>query len=282
MWESLNNRRVVAVIGLFALSSLVPFALERSKVPSSHGPLSSVATQSSGVVRSVLASGGGGIAGFWNRHMYLVGVEEENVRLRAERDRLREERSRLLSIMQENARLRALVGFAEAHPQYQLAPAKVISRDVNEFFRVIHIRIDAGTSRVRPGMPVVTSAGLVGHVESVDGRFAQVQLTVDRRSSVDIVVQRNRARGILEGQGHAKDYHARVAYLLRRDEVRVGDVLVTSGVSGETPPDLVVGFIAEVNDRNYGLYQEVVVEPSVDFSRLEEVWVISGVQEGSP
>lgn len=282
MWESLNNRRVVVVLGLFGLCAVVHTAFERAQVPQSHGPLSSIAMQGAGAARTAMATSSRGIGGFWDRHMFLVGVEEENVRLRAERDRLREERARLLSIMQENARLRALVGFAEAHPHYQLAPARVIARDTNEFFRVLHIRLDTGTARVRTGMPVVTSAGLVGHIESVDGRYAQVQLTVDKRSAVDVVIQRNRARGILEGQGHARDYHARIAYLLRRDEVRVGDVIVTSGVSGVTPADLVVGFIAETNDRSYGLYQEVVVEPSVDFSRLEEVWVILGDVENRP
>lgn len=282
MWESLRSRRVVIAIGAFALSATVTTFMEGADAPTAHGPISSVAMQSAGASQAALASATGGIGRFWTRHMYLVGVEEENQRLREERDRLREERTRLLSIMQENARLRAMVGFAESHPQYQLAPARVIARDTNEFFRVIHIRVDTGTLRVRPGMPVVSSAGLVGHIESVDGRYAQVLLTVDKRSSVDIVVQRNRARGILEGQGHARDYHARVAYLLRRDEVRVGDILVTSGVGGETPADLVVGFISEVNDRNYGLYQEVVVAPSVDFSRLEEVWILVGEGRETP
>lgn len=278
MWESLRQRRILIIVSLFLLTALVPTLMERGQPAQKHGPISSVAMQSGGATQSLFAVAGKGVGGWWDRHMYLVSVHEENEKLRAERDRLREEHARLLGVMQENARLRALVGFSEAHPHFQLVPARVIARDVNEFFRVVTIKLDTGNARVRPDMPVVSSAGLVGQVESVDGRFAQVLLTVDKRSSVDIVVQRNRARGVLTGEGNPRDYSARIGYLLRRDEVRLGDTLVTSGMGGMFPPDLVIGTIADINDRNYGLYQEVRVEPAVDFSRLEEVYVVAGVR----
>lgn len=278
MWESLRQRRILIIVGLFLLTALIPTLMERGQPATSHGPVAGMAMQSAGATQSLFAIAGGGVAAWWDRHMYLVNVYEENEKLRADRDRLREEHARLLSVMQENARLRALVGFADANPHFQLVPAQVIARDVNEFFRVVTIKLDTGTARVRPDMPVVSSAGLVGQIESVDGRYAQVLLTVDKRSSVDIVVQRNRARGVLTGQGNTRDYSARVGYLLRRDEVRVGDTLVTSGMGGMFPQDLVIGTIADINDRNYGLYQEVSVEPAVDFSRLEEVFVIVGTR----
>ena len=217
-----------------------------------------------------------GVGEAWDDYLDLVAVRRENERLRGELDRLRDEHTRLLGVLQENARLRQMVGFAEAHPQLDLIPARVVAKDVSPFFRVTSIRLDARDSRVRIGMPVVASAGVVGHIDQVAGDYAEVVLAVDPRSRVDVLVQHNRARGVLQGLGHDDDYGARIAYLLRRDEVAVGDVVVTSGMGGRFPPDLVVGRIARVDRRAYGLFQEVEVEPSVDFSRLEEVFIVVG------
>lgn len=276
MWESLRQRRVLILLAVFLLTGLFLTLVERGRPIEKSGPFTSVSMQSAGVSQTAMSGALGGLSRRWNRHMHLVHVEEDNVRLRHELARAHEERTRLLGVMQENARLRALVGFAEAHAHFQLVPAKVIARDSNEFFRVISIRIDTGGMRVRPEMPVVSSAGLVGQIESVDGRFAQVLLTVDKRSSIDIVAQRNRARGVLTGEGNERDYFSRIGYLLRRDEVRLGDVLVTSGMGGRLPADIIVGTVSEVTERSYGLYQDVRVDPAVDFSRLEEVFVITG------
>lgn len=279
MWESLRQRRILIVIAIFALTGLFLTLFERGEPVRDPGPFTAISLQGAGASQLGLAASLSGASSWWDRHMNLVNVEEENERLRRELARSNEERARLLGVMQENTRLRALVGFEETHPQFLLVPAKVIARDSNEFFRVLSVRLDIGSARVRPEMPVVSSAGLVGQIETVDGRFAQVLLTVDKRSSIDIVAQRNRARGILTGEGNAHDYLARIGYLLRRDEVRVGDTLVTSGMGGMMPADLVVGTVSEVNERSYGMYQDIRVEPAVDVSRLEEVFVITSERQ---
>lgn len=222
----------------------------------------------------VISHGSGAFGRFWASFTELLEVREENERLRAELERLQEEHARLVGVMQENARLRALTGFQEAHPNFELLPARVISRDTTRYFRVVSLRLRADDPRVQPGQPVLSSAGLVGQVVEVNGPFANVMLTVDPRSSVDVIVQRNRARGIVQGIGYDNAYTSRVAYLLRREEVREGDLVVTSGVGGAFPPELVVGRIARVERGQQGLFQEVRVEPAVDFGRLEEVFIL--------
>ena len=276
MWDSLKKHRKLALVLLFILTGLVLLVLEQGQTSRSHLPPASATVQVAGASQALIARSGGGIGRFWDRHMNLVGVEQENARLRTELARIREEHTRLLGVMQENARLRAMVGFTEAQPHLELIPARVIARDINPWFRVLSLRLDTGTHRVQPHMPVVSSAGLVGQVSSVDGRYASVMLAVDKRSSIDIIVQRNRARGVLAGLGHDNDYLSEIQYLLRRDAARVGDLVVTSGMGGRFPQDLVVGTIAEVIEQSYGLFQEVRVEPAVDFSRLEEVYIIVG------
>lgn len=204
-------------------------------------------------------------------------LAEENTQLREEVARLREEKSRLIGVLQENARLREMVGFQKRHPEYELAPARVVGRDITPFFRVLRLKLES-TEKLAPRMPVVVASGVVGQIHEVYGQYAEVIIVSDPRSRIDAVNQRNRAPGIVEGLGHERDYLARVAYLNQKDEVREGDVLVTGGKDGIFPRELVIGTVNEVDNAQRGLFQEVSLEPAVDFSRLEEVFVILSTQ----
>jgi rod shape-determining protein MreC len=274
MFALLKRFRTLMMVGVYLVvaSALVLGARGDSQL----GIVGTSVLQGSNGAEDLVQHGLGGVGEAWDDYLDLVGVRRENARLRDELDLLRDEHTRLLGVLQENARLRAMVGFGEAHPRLDLVPARVVAKDVSPFFRVISVRLHARDSRIRVGMPVVASAGVVGHVDQVAGDYADVVLAVDPRSSIDVLVQHNRARGVLQGLGHDDDYRAKVAYLLRRDEVSAGDVVVTSGMGGRFPPDLVVGRIVDVERQSYGLFQEVEVEPSVDFSRLEEVYIIVG------
>src|SRR4029453_16681539 len=98
--------------------------------------------------------------------------------------------------------------------------------------------------RARVGMPVVTPEGLVGQINSIVGRYANVTLIVDARSAVDAMVERTGARGILRGTGERNRYAAQIEYLQRTDDVRVGDTVVTSGLGCRFPAGLFLGRVA--------------------------------------
>jgi len=224
----------------------------------------------------------GNASNFWENYIDLVHTRRENTALRQENARLREENIGLQGILQQNARLTKLVGFKQNHPLYKLEPARVIAADISPFFRVLRIRIEAQTDDIRPEMPVVSAEGVVGRVEKVNGRFCDIMLTVDPRSKIDILTQMNRSRGILTGTGDDRRYEAKIAYLLRRDEVEEGEIVVTSGRAGTFPKELPVGRITAIDTKSFGLYQTVTVEPLVDFSRLEEVYIITGIYDTAP
>jgi rod shape-determining protein MreC len=210
----------------------------------------------------------------WFDYIYLVGLGQENERLRFENQRLRAENARFLEVEQEARRLRQLLTFRETFPGTLLA-ARVIGRGPSEQFRVIRIRLDLPEDRFRKGLPVVTFDGLVGQLSRFVDGYSDVMLTVDRKSYVPVVVQRNGAQGILRGTGELDRYTCEVEYLLRSDEVREGDQLFTSGTGGKFPDGILAGRIVSVQRENLGLFQKVVVEPAVNFSRLREVFVIT-------
>ncbi len=220
----------------------------------------------------------GNASGLWDTYIDLIHTKRENEELRLENARLREENIGLQGILQQNARLLKLVGFKQERPIYDLEPARVISADISPYFRVLRIRLEAQSESIRPEMPVVSSEGLVGRIERVNGRYCDVMLTIDPRSKVDILTNLNRSRGILTGIGDEKTYHAKLSYLLRRDEVEEGELVVTSGRAGTFPKELPVGRITSIDSQDFGLYQSVTVTPLVDFSRLEEVYIITGVR----
>ena len=215
-------------------------------------------------------------------YTYLVDVRRENDRLSYENARLKQEVQNLESLDRENARLRQLLALRE-ELRGEAISARVIAKDISPLFRVLRIRLDRGQDdRVSAGMPVVSNEGLVGQISRVFDRYADVMLTVDEGSAVDVVVQRTRSRGMLRGLGETESYKARIQYLLRADEVQVGDAVITSGLGRRFPPNLPVGTISNVEKREFGLYQLAEVAPAVDFARLEEVFVLtSGARETS-
>jgi len=249
---------------------------------SAMGPVDRVGLRLLGATQSQVDGVLGRIGGFWDDYVDLLGVNAENEQLREENARLREENARLQGVLQENARLSKLVGFRTLRPNLELLPARVIAADISPYFRVLRIRLDVDADKVEVGMPVVSAEGVVGQIEVVAGNYSDVLLAVDPRSNIDVLTQSNRARGILIGLGLERSYTAKLGFLLRQDEVEEGDVVVTSGRGGRFPKELLVGTIVSVEKQEYGLYQSATVEPAVDFSRLEEVYVIVNDTQSAP
>lgn len=217
-----------------------------------------------------------GVSAVWEDYVYLVDTKQDNDRLRSETARLQQENARLLEQAAENRRLRRLLNLRE-HFSGEALSAEVVAKEISPFFRVVRLRLDRGDRQgVRTGMPVITPDGLVGQIRRAWGRYSDVLLLVDATSAVDVVLERNGTRGVLRGTGQRDRYVCQIEYLLRADEVRVGDTLVTSGFGHRFPPGLRVGRVERVVRREFGMWQEAEVAPAVSFSRLREVLVLTG------
>ena len=208
--------------------------------------------------------------GIWNHYFYLVSVAQENDNLKKELSRAVAKNSQYNEIELSNQRLRNLLNFKETTTSKILA-AEVISVDPSSWFKAVII--DKGSlDGVERGLPVVIRQGIAGQVVDVSSRYSKIMLIIDRNSSVDAMVQRTRARGIIKGEATAGQ--CLFKYVLRKDDVRVGDKIVASGLDGVFPKGLPVGDVKEVVRRNSGVFQEVRVVPYIDFEKLEEVLVI--------
>jgi rod shape-determining protein MreC len=262
----------------------VPFLFLRANLldPSRATILDRWAMQISAPVQWVAVKVARGASTLIEEYTYLVEVRRENDRLSYENARLKQQVHDLESLDRENTRLRQLLVLRE-ELRGEAVSARVIAKDISPLFRVIRVRLDRGRDdRVAAGMPVVSTDGLVGQISRVFDRYADVMLTVDDGSAVDVVVQRTGSRGILRGTGENEGYKARIQYLLRADEIQVGDLVVTSGLGRRFPPNLQVGTVSSVEKREFGLYQLAELTPSVNFARMEEVFILtSGARETS-
>lgn len=219
----------------------------------------------------------------------LFGGFQEVNKLRAQVKQLQEQLNtavidtvRVRELEIENSDLRAQLGYKQDNPDYLLTGAtllqenenraRVISQDPSNL--VNFIIIDQGRQDgVEIGMPIVTSAGLVGRVTEVGTNWARVLLIKDTTSSVNAVVQSTRATGIVQGQGQGSDLLI-MRYLPLGESVKENDLILTSGIGGAFPKRLVIGQVIQVRQRDTDLFTEAVIRPSVDLARLEFVLIM--------
>ena len=148
--------------------------------------------------------------------------------------------------------------------------AEVISIDSSKLNRMI--RVNRGKNRgVELQSAVVTNQGVVGFVYRLSDNFADILTIVDSKSKVDGVVSRTGSHGIIEGdlKGQAK-----MKYVKRRDPVVLDDVILTSGLGNIYPRGLQIGTISEIQRQSYGISQNVLISPSVNFSKLRDVLIL--------
>lgn len=205
-------------------------------------------------------------------YVYLWHTRQDNQALLEENRKLLGSIANLKEAQQENIRLRNLLGFREKM-KLQTVVARVIAKDVSTEFR--SIRINRGEqSGIKRNMAVLTQEGIVGRVLRTTAHSADVVTILDLLSAVDTIVERSRAKGIVEGR---TEETCQLRYAVRTDDIQVGDILITSGLGGIFPKGVPVGTVSRVNRKPYGISQEVEVRPAADFSRLEEVMVITQI-----
>ncbi len=200
----------------------------------------------------------------------VATLRQENAQLRAEISSLQTQIIELQQQVAETQTLAALVDFSRTNPESTYRAASVIGRDPSPFLQYIIIDVGANDG-IRRGMPVVTNQGLVGRVDAVIGSAARVQLITDPASAVNVRLQGAETDAMLLGSVSGD---VTLDMISQDVTVQPGDVVVTSGLGGGYPPDLLVGQVLNVRKREADLFQQATLQPVVDFSRLDIVLVI--------
>lgn len=212
----------------------------------------------------------------------LFSVYRHNQVLREENEQLRRAMIDNTEIMAENVRLKTLLDYKKAAPQFDQVLAAVIARDPATWTNIVVI--NRGTAHgVARDMAVVTAQGLVGSVVQAYGSTSKVQLILDPRSAVGTLVQRpeSRVAAIVEGNA-GRPLSPRMINLARDADILKGDKIVTSGLGGIYPKGILVGEVTDVINEEGGLLKYATLKPAVDFDRLEEVFVIVRSREPLP
>jgi len=205
----------------------------------------------------------------WWRYFFLVSVARENQLLLQQLAESQQSIIQQRELELENQRLRELLGFKRALPAPVIA-AEIIGKDPSAWFKTVII--DKGsTDGLRRGLPAVSSLGVVGQIIEVSARQSRLMLIIDRNSGADALVQRTRARGIVKGTSQDDCY---LDYVLHGDDVRVGDLVVSSGFDGVYPKGLLIGTVTAVDFKGGDFFKDVQITPAVDFDKLEEVLII--------
>jgi rod shape-determining protein MreC len=267
-------KRLRDVVFVAALLAWPFFVLKANmKSPENQNAIDRWILRLSAPIEGVAATIAHGVGGVWDDYVYLVDVKHDNERLAYDNARLREQVHALEQAQLDNRQLRRLLQMKESSSGDAVS-AQVVAKDFTEFFRVTRLVLDKGAREVRPHMPVVAPDGVVGAVLHVTGDTVDVQLAVDAAFGVDVEDERTRARGFVRGTGDPTRYGCKVEMVDSRDEVDIGDLLVTSGKGRWFPRGIPVARVTRVVKRELGRDQDVDAVPTVDFSRLDAVLVL--------
>ena len=220
-------------------------------------------------VQRTVSAGMNGVRRVWGGYVGLRQTKSENDELKRQ---LAEAQIALQAQRALADRARGLEKLLELKDRVSLqtTAAEIIGAAAMPDFRTV--TIDKGTrDGLRPDMAIISPAGVVGRIVVPSARSAKVQLLIDRNAAAGALIERSRAQGVVIGAGEDR---LRLEYVAEAADIVVGDVVVTSGIDGIYPKGFVIGRIESV-EKSGPSYKRITVKPSVDFSSLEEVLVVT-------
>lgn len=210
------------------------------------------------------------LGSWWTETIFPDQTQQENDRLKKE----------LLQLKTENIHLREL---ASAHERLinllQLKRrlsgpsqvAEVVGSGPSPFLQIFYINKGRKDGLVR-GMPIVHPDGVVGRLEKTSGHFSQVILLNDPSFAVDCLCQRSRVRGVLTGI--PGEGNCQIKYMARNEDIKPGDIIITSGLDQLYPKGMILGRVLKVISPVKGNFLFIEVVPECRLSRIEEVLIL--------
>ena len=201
----------------------------------------------------------------------LARLRQRNSEMEVEVSRMQTEIIVLKQQISETRVLSALVDFARVQPENRYLAASVIGRDPSPLLDYVIINRGSDDG-LRRGMPVVTQQGRVGRIAAVTADAARVQLITDPASNINVKLEPSRAQAVIRGEVSGE---ISLAMIPQSAPVEIGDLILTSGLGGNYPTNILIGQVTGVRQRETDLFQSASVQPVVDFNQLEIVLIIT-------
>lgn len=206
--------------------------------------------------------------GTWDRYISLVGLKEEHEVQQKRVLALIEENNRLKEVEHENRRLREILAFKE-HLTFITVGAKILAFNLGGWTKTIKLNKGAKDG-ITEDMPVISPMGVIGRIITSTSGSSTALLITDPRSSIDVIIQRTRVRGIAEGNGKNALI---LKYIRDLDDVQIGDKVITAGFSGIFPAGLIVGEITRTEMSGDNFFKRIEIKPNAALKKLEEVLI---------
>ena len=230
-------------------------------------------------VKSVATHIGNSVEKFFRTFADYDKLKSENETLKAENDDLTVRLEKSYHLETENERLRNLLSLTEKLPEYNKTEATVVSVSDDKVSSVFTIN-KGSLSGIKEKDVVIASDGLVGYVRNVGVNWATVVTILNPQVAVGAFLPRTELVAMTEGHRELKgDGLCRLSYLENTSLINRGDTVVTSGLGGLYPEGITIGKISEITVSDNGLSQYGIITPSVDFSSLRYVYVLSAKTE---
>ena len=223
-------------------------------------------------VQGVTSSGVRGVRDVWSNFAELSGARDENQALKQQLANMEIKLQEQRALAARTVKLQELLALQQATPLPTIA-ADVIGGNPNAMPGIREVTIGRGTADgVMPGMAVMAPRGIVGRVIGQPAAHAaRVQLLIDRFAAAGALVERSRVGGMVVGVERQPPLALELVSNLQ--DVKPGDLVVTSGIDGIYPKGYAIGWVATA-ERGQGLYLTISISPAVDFNSLEEVLVV--------
>lgn len=269
-----RSRLVAGAVLLLPLASIYAHGKPRTDTSPVEQMLLVLTAPASQLTHDVLD----GVRDLASSYLLLTQTEARNQQLQQENQILLGEALRARAQLEELRRVKALCGFREQNDTLQTVPARVVGRDVSQFFQVVRLRLDiTGNKDVREGQAVITHDGVVGRIDKLSDAYADVMLVTDARSEVHANVPGKGVVGSVKGGGKRNAFTAQFSYLDSADRTQPlapGDAVWTTGHDRVFPPGLEIGHIAGSPPAPSGQYQQFTLAPAVTYANLEEVLIV--------
>ena len=204
-----------------------------------------------------------------NNYFYLVNLKSENKKLKSQIAKLKNRNLKLHEERYENKSLKRLLQIKRKTKIASIG-AEIIGYNPSKWEQSIIIN-RGRKDGIKKGAPVISHEGVVGQVIATSLNTSKVLIIIDRTSAVDVFLQQSRARGVIEGGGNEL---CQLKFILKNNDTKIGDKILTSGLDGVFPKGLLVGVIADLSPNPSGLFDTIKVMPVVNFSKLEFVTVL--------